>query len=247
AIDIDPFGTPTPVIDSALRTLRKKKGLLLVTATDTAPLVGKFKKAAYRKYGIHLDKTPFGTELGVRALISFLERMSAKYNIALKPMFGFFLRNFIKVCLVSIPGKKAVDKFAEKIGFIIYKNGEIQEIPKKNINKTTKIIGPIWLSEIFDKEFTKKCIEKLKVLPIGEKTKMELTKWLTAEIKTTHIRFFYNIERIASSLKKPTPKISAVIQIIKEKGYIAERTHFDPKAIKTDAPYELIIDIVRSL
>lgn len=246
AIDIDPFGSPTPFIDSAIRSLKRRNGLLLVTATDTAPLVGKFEKAAYRKYGIRLKKTPFGTELGVRGLISFLEHASARYGIALKPMFGFFLRNFIKVCLVSIPGKKVVDKFFEKIGFITYRGGEIREVTMSGANEA-EIIGPIWLGEIFDKEFTKKCLEKLRTLPIGEKTKKELTKWLTSEVKTTHIKFFYNIEHIASELKKPTPRLSIIIQIIREKGYTAERTHFDPKAIKTDAPYQLVKDIIRTL
>ena len=49
-VDIDPFGTPVPYLDSAFRAL-KNKGLLAATATDLAPLCGVHAKACVRKYG----------------------------------------------------------------------------------------------------------------------------------------------------------------------------------------------------
>ncbi len=49
-VDIDPFGSPVPYIDSALRALRNG-GLLALTATDMAPLCGVHAKACLRKYG----------------------------------------------------------------------------------------------------------------------------------------------------------------------------------------------------
>jgi len=38
-VDLDPFGTPVPYLDSAFRAL-KNKGLIAATATDLAPLCG---------------------------------------------------------------------------------------------------------------------------------------------------------------------------------------------------------------
>ena len=49
-VDIDPFGSPIQFLDSAARAV-SNKGLLGVTATDTAPLSGTYPRAALRKYG----------------------------------------------------------------------------------------------------------------------------------------------------------------------------------------------------
>ena len=58
AVDIDPFGTPAPFVDSAARCARN---YLFVTATDTAPLCGAHLKAGMRRYFSHprnTDATP---------------------------------------------------------------------------------------------------------------------------------------------------------------------------------------------
>src|SRR4030043_639061 len=49
-VDVDPFGSPVPYLDSAIRALRNNS-LLAVTATDMAPLCGVHTKACLRKYG----------------------------------------------------------------------------------------------------------------------------------------------------------------------------------------------------
>jgi tRNA (guanine26-N2/guanine27-N2)-dimethyltransferase len=49
-VDIDPFGTPAPYVESAASSL-KAGGLICVTATDTSALCGTYKKPCIRKYG----------------------------------------------------------------------------------------------------------------------------------------------------------------------------------------------------
>ena len=63
-IDIDPFGTPAPYLDSALRAIRNN-GLLASTATDLAPLCGVHAKACIRKYGGRPMRTEYCHELAV--------------------------------------------------------------------------------------------------------------------------------------------------------------------------------------
>jgi tRNA (guanine26-N2/guanine27-N2)-dimethyltransferase len=48
-IDIDPFGTPNPFLDSAVKRI-SREGILAVTATDTSALAGSFPTACKRKY-----------------------------------------------------------------------------------------------------------------------------------------------------------------------------------------------------
>ena len=67
-IDVDPFGTPNPYLTSAIKFL-KRGGMLAVTATDTAALMGAKPEAGLRKYHAHLFRHPFMKETGLRVLI----------------------------------------------------------------------------------------------------------------------------------------------------------------------------------
>ncbi|MEN2999021.1 MAG: hypothetical protein ABDH61_00325 [Acidilobaceae archaeon] len=73
AIDIDPYGSPVPFLDSAL-SLLGNGGLLMVTATDTAVLEGSKKNKALRRYGCHLQKVPQSKEVAARALLGCIAR-----------------------------------------------------------------------------------------------------------------------------------------------------------------------------
>lgn len=48
-IDIDPFGSPNDFLESSISRI-SRRGILAVTATDTAPLSGTFPDACTRKY-----------------------------------------------------------------------------------------------------------------------------------------------------------------------------------------------------
>ena len=49
-VDIDPYGAPTELLDSAVQSVQDD-GLLMVTATDMAVLCGNHAEACYTKYG----------------------------------------------------------------------------------------------------------------------------------------------------------------------------------------------------
>ena len=65
AVDIDPFGTPAPFIDSAARGTGR---YLMVTATDTAPLCGAHRKAGVRRYFSAALNNEYHAETGLRVL-----------------------------------------------------------------------------------------------------------------------------------------------------------------------------------
>ena len=86
-IDIDPFGTPVPFIDSAVRALRDG-GMLALTATDLAPLCGVYPKVALRKYGGKSLRTEYCHEIAIRLLAGCLAVMAAKHEIGIKILFS---------------------------------------------------------------------------------------------------------------------------------------------------------------
>ncbi len=248
-VDIDPFGSPSPFVDSAVRALKKKFGVLIVTATDTAPLIGKFRNSMLRKYGVWLFITPYGPELGVRSLIYLLGRTASKYGIGVRPLFGVFMRNFIKVAVLLIPGRRTADKFWRNIGWLCvddeYCEAKVLEFSENRCNG--RLIGPLWSGDIFDEEFLRVMLRKLRSSPLSDESKRYLEKWLSCELRGLGLRLYYDLEFIASKLGVSTPSTLKIIELLRSEGYIAERTHFCTKAVRTNASLKKVIEIVRSL
>jgi tRNA (guanine26-N2/guanine27-N2)-dimethyltransferase len=62
-IDIDPFGSPVPFADIAVQQV-KHKGILAITATDTAPLSGTYPVTCKRRYAANPHRGSIGHETG---------------------------------------------------------------------------------------------------------------------------------------------------------------------------------------
>lgn len=247
-IDIDPFGTPAPFLDTATRVIKRRDGLLLVTATDTSALIGKFPKSARRKYGIQLTVTPYCNEIAVRALIYHTLSVGAKHRVALRPLFGFFFMHFIRVAFITTPGKKIADSFLEKKSkWLKTKEILFEALDTPHSAPDEQLVGPIWFEPIYDEEFIREALAILSKLPLDTKSKAKLETWLQVELKAASIPLYYDVEFIASKLKKPTPRVKDVIVELQKLGYIAERTHFSSKAVKTNAPLEILVSVIKKL
>jgi len=109
AIDIDPFGSPIPFLDSALRALRRG-GLLALTATDLASLCGIYPKACIRKYGGKPLRTEYCHELAVRLLAGCLAVTAAKYDIGVKIVFCHSTDHYIRIYATTEYGAKKADQ-----------------------------------------------------------------------------------------------------------------------------------------
>ena len=151
-IDIDPYGTPNPFLDSAVKKIRNK-GILAVTATDTAALCGSSKRACLHKYGVVGDNSQFGHEFGVRALIKHVQTIGAMHEKGLVPIFAYARHHYYRVFFVSRPGKKQVDEQLIQHKYIEPKqNGDftLSHYKKKNS------LGPIYTGPLCDGNFVKK-------------------------------------------------------------------------------------------
>lgn len=67
-IDLDPYGSPIPFLDSAIRTIADG-GLFMVTSTDMAVLCGNQEGACYAKYGSYPIKAKFCHEMVINYFI----------------------------------------------------------------------------------------------------------------------------------------------------------------------------------
>lgn len=247
-IDVDPFGSPNPFLDAAVRSLRLG-GILAVTSTDTACLCGVYPKTCFRKYGALVHKTEYFREVAVRILAKKVIEVGAQYYLALRPVFAYSFADSFRVYSLLEKGAEATDKLLGQIGFILHCDqclfreaidfGKLtrERCPKCGSNLST--IGPVFLGRLYDKKLCKSManhahgpIRSIVDVMLGE-----------SEIEEP---WYYTTSALCSRLKTPMPKIDRLIADLKRKGHKASRTHFDAQGIKTNASAEELEEIIRA-
>jgi tRNA (guanine26-N2/guanine27-N2)-dimethyltransferase len=224
-IDIDPFGTPNPFLDSAIKRI-SRDGILAVTSTDTAALTGTYPKATLRKYWAASKKDAMMHETGLRILIRKIQLIGAQYDKALIPVFSYFRDHYFRIFFKTIKGKKEVDKIMKLHGFF---------------NDS----GPLWLGTLFDKKLANK-MHKLSLknkIPNNELTKF--LKIIKDESKIDSIGF-YDVHRIVKKEKiRKMMKKPELIRKIKKNNFKASETHFSGTGIRSDIPYNRLIKLLK--
>jgi tRNA (guanine26-N2/guanine27-N2)-dimethyltransferase len=135
-IDIDPWGTPNPYLDSACRRI-SRGGILAVTATDTSALCGTYPNACRRKYWALPKRDSNMHETGLRILIRKIQLVGAQYEKGLIPVYSYSREHYMRVFLRIEKGKSMVDRI---IGFHDFLNGS----------------GPLWTGKLWEEDLADK-------------------------------------------------------------------------------------------
>ena len=232
-IDIDPFGSPIYFLDSAAKSI-KNKGVVAITATDTAPLCGTSPLTCLRRYGIKSLRTDFSKELGLRILISAAIRNFARYDMSFKPVFSYYRRHYFRIFGKIERGANRTDKLLKQFDYMSYcrKCGW----RKKGIHEKcefckdkTKLIQEIYLGDFADKNF---CIEKIK-------KDDRLTNLIKMVKDEQNYPPYYEIHKICKLNKKQPKKIEWLLEKLD-----AKRTHFSPLGIKTRKNFHEVLKYV---
>lgn len=86
-VDLDPYGAPVQLLDSAVQAV-SDGGLLMVTATDMAVLCGNNGEACFAKYGSYPLHRPYGHEQAIRILLASIETHAARHKRHIVPLLG---------------------------------------------------------------------------------------------------------------------------------------------------------------
>ena len=137
-IDVDPFGTPAPYLEAALKGLNDG-GILGVAATDTAVLCGAKPSICKKRYGAVSMRRVAAKEVGVRILLSRIHNIASGMDKGIEPLLcyseGHHLRVFVRL-------------------------GERKDVTLKWITKDMRIVdreekdagGPLWVRKIIKAE-----------------------------------------------------------------------------------------------
>ena len=100
-IDLDPYGSAAPFLDSAVQAVSGDGGLLCVTCTDSPVLSGNYPEVCYAKYGSMPLKAKYLHEMALRVLLNSIETAANKYKRHIVPWLSlsvdFYVRVFVRV------------------------------------------------------------------------------------------------------------------------------------------------------
>lgn len=255
-IDIDPYGTPTPFIRSALWSVRRG-GFLGITATDIAPLSGSRWLAGSRKYDVRIFKTDFGYEVGLRILLGYIARRAAEMERSIKPLISVLYDQYYRVTIVVDKGvRKSQEMLSRDLGYIYYCSNclfrrystdiELEMLKCPKCGSRLELIGPLWIGSLVDREFLK-CLNTLAMdyMYLGSRDK--LVKMLKIIENEVNVPYYYELVALSSKLRINVPKVDKVIECLTHEGYEASRTHLSSTGVKTSADYDVIVSCLRRL
>jgi tRNA (guanine26-N2/guanine27-N2)-dimethyltransferase len=250
AVDLDPFGTPAPFIDSAIRSARR---FLMVTATDTAPLCGAHKKAGIRRYFSQPLNNEYHSETGLRTLLGFVVREALKYDIGLVPQFCFAHEHFVRLHLHVRRGAAAAERTLASIGYIMQcpkcpsHTEQLGMVPPtavcEHCGSRLIPVGPLWLGAIQEEPLLDAMAKMLPMLTLG--TSRELATLLTLCRNELSIAGFYDYHQLAKRERRSPPPMDDLLERIQSLGFPATRCHYLGTGVKTTAPLPLLLQAVK--
>jgi len=243
-VDIDPFGSPVPYLDSAVRAIRNN-GLLAATATDLAPLCGVHAKPCIRKYGGKPLRTEYCHELAVRLLAGCVATVAAKQNIGVRVVFSHSSDHYIRVYAQISYGAKKADASIKSLGYVLHcfncsHRETANTLSARFFEKCPECgakmdwAGPLWLGKIFDAQFceliTQECRRKA-FRNSGKISKLAALAKDEAEAPAT----YFVIDKISNKLSSSVPSVVAMLKILRDNGFVAIPTHFNSRGVRTNA------------
>ena len=243
-IDIDPFGTPSPFMDSAGYCARRNS-LLCVTATDTSALCGTYKEPCIRKYNAKPYKSEYCHENGIRILAGFVALTLAKYAKCIDIKMSHSTEHYMRLYIKIEKGSKKCDDSLKNMGYISHCKNCLHRQTSEGMASAIEEIcpicgeklvhaGPLWLGNIQDKDFIQAMIDENEHKKINtEKQALKLLNSCLQEADAPAT--FFDVHAICKSLKISAPKLDLIFEEIKSRGFIAIKTHYNPIGIKTDA------------
>jgi tRNA (guanine26-N2/guanine27-N2)-dimethyltransferase len=254
-IDLDPFGSPSPFFESALRAT-ESGGVLAATATDMGPLSGARPRACKRKYGVDPIKAEFEKEVALRTMASALTTTAAKLELGINLAFSHATDHYARLYATVTKGRKAANESLVNLGFVTHcpncLNRTITSFLSsiragcENCGSQTSIGGPFWLGPLWDRETVRRMIQHT---PLLLSTRLsEIQKTLNCiENEVDSAPFYYTTDAAAAVFRTKPPPISTLLSSLKRMGYQATRTHFNPTGFRTDAPTTQVASLFRTL
>lgn len=254
-VDLDPFGSPSPYIDCVLRSV-SNRGLISITATDTAVLCGVYPNVCYRKYYGFPIRTEYSNEIGIRILVSFIALNASRFDLSIVPYFCHSNLHYLRVYLKVIFGNLLANTVSSKIGFLKHcqncKHRKVENLKEQNLvceicGTKCNLAGPLWIDSLFDSEFVGAMLNELKNNEYYSSSANDYNKLLkvmqTCDNELAYPSYF-ETDTIASMAKKSSISLEKVVSTLSCNGFNVSKTIMNDKGFKTNASPKEIINLL---
>lgn len=268
-VDIDPYGSPTLFVDGAVQCVADN-GLLQVTATDLMNLCGGQAEVCFRKYGSVGAKSRAAHEAAVRIVVGQLALRAQAYGRGIHPV-ACVMADFYVRCMVTMEeGGAAAQKTATRIGHAwqcpqchthatqtyctTVKGGQKVTVSGgaplppscPHCGSTVKMFGPMWLGPLHDPEALDAVIAIVEDESKSFASRKKLLGMLSmAREELSDVPLFYNLSDLCNVIRSTCPSMHAFRSAIMHQGYRISGVHTEPFGFKTDAPADVIWDVLR--
>jgi tRNA (guanine26-N2/guanine27-N2)-dimethyltransferase len=243
-VDADPFGSPVPYLDSAIRALRNK-GLLAATATDLAPLCGVHAKACLRKYGGKPLRTEYCHELAVRLLAGCAATAAGKHDTGVRVLFSHSTDHYIRVYAQITYGAKKADASIKNLGYVLHcfncLHRETARSPLELHNEKCPECGskmewggPLWLGKIFDRQFCELIAQENRHTAFRNNRKIAALIAVAKE-EAEAPATYYVIDKVSNKLSLSVPSVATMLRTLRDNDFEAVPTHFNSRGVRTNA------------
>ncbi|CAH8313272.1 unnamed protein product [Eruca vesicaria subsp. sativa] len=270
-VDLDPYGSPSIFLDSAIQSVADG-GLLMCTATDMAVLCGGNGEVCYSKYGSYPLRGKYCHEMALRILLASIESHANRYKRYIVPVLSvqmdFYVRVFVRVYTSASAMKNTPLKLSyvyqcigcdsfhlQPVGRSLPKNNSVRYLPAigpvvtqecNHCGKKYNMGGPIWSAPIHDQEWVTSILNSVKSMkdryPAYERIYAVLT---TVSEELVDVPLFLSLHNLCATLKCISPSAAMFRSAVINANYRISGTHVNPLGMKTDAPMEVIWDIMR--
>jgi tRNA (guanine26-N2/guanine27-N2)-dimethyltransferase len=254
AVDVDPYGSPSPFLDSAVRALRNG-GLIALTATDMAVLCGGKGVACVRKYFGKPLKVEYCHELAIRLLINALVFSAARHELGVSVLLSHQTGHCIRVYAKIEHGATEANDSVKKIGYILhcfkclnrrwlFGFPDLIEGTCDICGGKMGLAGPLWLGRLVDGGFCAEMIDEASGVDLGIRKRVSrLLSMVLGEADAQPT--YYVVNRVCKKLGLRVPSKKSVIRRLGELGYKATSTHFKPMGIKSNAPIGVVESVIK--
>ncbi len=262
-VDIDPFGSPVPFLDSAMQS-SARRAVMEITATDTAALTGSSASACLRRYGARIRTDEMAHDSALRLLMATVARTAAQHDRCIMPLLSSWDSHHIRISVKVHRSIQAANVLEEQLGWRVasptpdelkvateaglHPQGDASNQPfcllpySHPIRRDDKrISGPLWTGPLFDSDtLTAMSVERAIEL-CGEDAETAVRHLVSeADLATTQSLIITDMLPKYCEIQGP-PRIVNLVSGLQSAGYRATIAKWGAPAIRTDAPWPIVL------
>jgi len=235
-------------------------------------LCGNHSEACFGKYGSMSLKAKFCHEMALRLLLFSLESHANRYKRYIKPLLSISVDFYVRVFVQVFTSASEVKRSASKHSLVFLCTGcgsfHFQPMGRRIEEGLSKkyppamgppvgplcdqcggkfhIGGPIWNEPIYDAEFIEKLLKSVEEQPGLLRTSERIIGLLSViQEELEDCPLYYSVDHLCGVLHCNTPSLVQIRSAVIEAGYRASSSHACKQALKTDAPHNVVWDIMR--